>query len=55
MPASTADAQQPNAAGRRFSPEQVRSVAPALEKYPQERIYGDVWKRPGLMACDHPM
>lgn len=52
MTASTADAQQPNVAGRRFSPEQVRSVAPALEKYIQERLYGEVWKRPGLSRRD---
>ena len=30
MVASTAQAQQPNIAGRRVSPEQVRAVAPAL-------------------------
>jgi 4-carboxymuconolactone decarboxylase len=27
-------------------------VAPALEKYTQERVLGDVWKRPGLSARD---
>ncbi len=46
--ATTAHAQQPNTEGRRFSPDQVRSVAPALEHYTQDRLYGDVWKRPGL-------
>src|SRR5689334_19042945 len=46
--ASSAQAEQPNIAGRRLSPEDVRSVAPALEKYTQERLYGEVWKRPGL-------
>ena len=30
----------------------VRSVAPALEKYTQERLPGEVWKRPGLSARD---
>ena len=30
----------------------VRSVAPALEKYTQERLLGEVWKRPGLSARD---
>lgn len=30
----------------------VRAVAPALEKYTQERLLGDVWKRPGLSARD---
>jgi 4-carboxymuconolactone decarboxylase len=52
MVASAADAQQPNVAGRRFSPEQVRSVAPALEKQTQERLYGAVWNRPGLNHRD---
>jgi 4-carboxymuconolactone decarboxylase len=30
----------------------VRSVAPALEKYTQDRLLGEVWKRPGLSARD---
>ena len=30
----------------------VRSVAPALEKYTQERLLGEVWKRPGLSPRD---
>lgn len=49
-----ADAQQPNVAGRRLSPEDVRRVAPALEKYTQERLYGEVWK---LQTCcsDDPL
>src|SRR4051795_5393957 len=50
--ASSAQAEQPNIAGRRLSPEDVRSVAPALEKYTQERLYGEVWKRPGLSPRD---
>jgi 4-carboxymuconolactone decarboxylase len=53
--ASTADAQQPNVAGRRFSPEQVRSVAPALEEHTQERLYGAVWNRPGLNHRDRSL
>jgi 4-carboxymuconolactone decarboxylase len=53
--ASTADGQQPNVAGRRFSPEQVGSVAPALEKYTQERLYGKVWERPGLNRRDRSL
>src|SRR5918997_68602 len=32
--------------------EDVRSVAPALERYTQERLLGEVWKRPGLAARD---
>ena len=30
----------------------VRMVAPALEKYRQDRLFGDVWKRPGLSPRD---
>jgi 4-carboxymuconolactone decarboxylase len=30
----------------------VRLVAPALEKYTQERLLGEVWKRPGLSPRD---
>jgi 4-carboxymuconolactone decarboxylase len=41
---------QPNIQGRRLSPEDVRKVAPALETYTQERLYGDVWKRPAIAA-----
>ncbi|MCE9669554.1 carboxymuconolactone decarboxylase family protein [Myxococcus stipitatus] len=39
---------QPNVAGRRTSPAGVESVAPALERDTQERLYGEVWRRPGL-------
>ena len=31
-----------------FPPQDVRTVAPALEKYAQGRLLGEVWKRPGL-------
>src|SRR3954470_10480178 len=50
--ASSAQAEQPNITGRRLSPEDVRRVAPAFEKYTQERLYGEVWKRPGLSPRD---
>ena len=30
----------------------VQSVAPALEKYKQETLFGDLWKRPGLTVRD---
>jgi 4-carboxymuconolactone decarboxylase len=30
----------------------VRTVAPALEKYAEDRLLGDLWKRPGLAARD---
>src|SRR2546421_2915488 len=32
--------------------EDVRAVAPALEKYQQGSLLGDVWKRPGLDVRD---
>src|SRR6266700_388713 len=32
--------------------EDVRKVAPALEAYTQNRLLGDVWKRPGLTPRD---
>ena len=31
---------------------EIRAVAPALDKYAQERLLGEVWKRPGLNARD---
>ena len=30
----------------------IRKVAPALDKYTQDRLLGDVWKRPGLAPRD---
>jgi 4-carboxymuconolactone decarboxylase len=30
----------------------VRAVAPALEKYKQDTLFGDLWKRPGLNLRD---
>ena len=30
----------------------IKAVAPALDKYTQERLLGEVWKRPGLSARD---
>lgn len=52
---SAAEAQQPNIAGRRFSPDQVRAVAPALEQHTQERLYGEVWRRSGLSRRDRSL
>ena len=43
---------QPNVTSRKPSPDDVRAVAPALEKYTQERLYGEVWKRRGLNRRD---
>jgi 4-carboxymuconolactone decarboxylase len=34
------------------APDDLRSVAPALDKYRQDRLLGDVWKRPGLTPRD---
>src|SRR2546428_12105672 len=33
-------------------PDGIRTVAPALEKYTQARLLGEVWKRPGLAPRD---
>jgi len=52
MASSSVEAEQPNVVGRRLSPDDVRRVAPALEKYTQDRLYGEVWKRPGLSRRD---
>ncbi len=52
MAGASAEAQQPDVGLRRLSPEDVRSVAPALERYTQETLYGDVWNRPGLSRRD---
>jgi 4-carboxymuconolactone decarboxylase len=30
----------------------IQAVAPALDKYTQERLFSEVWKRPGLNARD---
>src|SRR5258708_35248787 len=30
----------------------VRAVAPALDKYRQDTLFGDLWKRPGLNPRD---
>lgn len=34
------------------SHEEIRMVAPALDKYTRDRLLGDVWKRPGLSTRD---
>ena len=35
-----------------MNPEDVRMVAPALERYTQDRLLGEVWKRPDLSPRD---
>jgi alkylhydroperoxidase/carboxymuconolactone decarboxylase family protein YurZ len=54
-PGGTVQVTQPNIDKRRLSPDDVRKVAPALEAYTQERLYGEVWKRPGLAARDRSL
>lgn len=44
-----------DAGGRPFSDEQLRSVAPALERHTQERLFGEVWKRPDLDRRDRSL
>lgn len=34
------------------STEELQMVAPALERYTRDRLFGDVWKRPGLSPRD---
>jgi 4-carboxymuconolactone decarboxylase len=52
---SSVQAQETNAMSRlnvTLSREDVRMIAPALDKYAQDRLLGDVWKRPGLESRD---
>ncbi len=55
MSASSTGAEPANVEYRSVSPEQIRSVAPALERYTQERLYGQVWNRPGLDRRDRSL
>jgi len=43
---------QPHLERRRLAPDDVRQVAPALERYTQERLYGEIWTRPDLAPRD---
>ena len=51
---TTAHAQTPSLleASRPVTVEQVRSVAPALDRYARDRLEGSVWQRPGLAMRD---
>jgi 4-carboxymuconolactone decarboxylase len=50
---SSAQAEETNMTSKsQLSREDVRAVAPALHKYTQDRLLGDVWKRPSLSARD---
>jgi 4-carboxymuconolactone decarboxylase len=44
-----------DAGGRPVPPEQVRSVAPALERYTRERLLGEIWNRPALDRRDRSL
>jgi 4-carboxymuconolactone decarboxylase len=46
---------QPKSGERPLSLDHVRAVAPALEAYTQDRLYGEVWKRPGLSLRDRSL
>jgi 4-carboxymuconolactone decarboxylase len=52
--AGTAIGQQTTIEGLKAMPttEDIRAVAPALEKYAKGVLLGDLWKRPGLSARD---
>ena len=52
--AGTASGQQTTIEGLKTMPttEDIRAVAPALEKYAKGVVHGDLWKRPGLSARD---
>jgi 4-carboxymuconolactone decarboxylase len=50
---SSAHAEQArNGPGSALTADDVRAVAPALEKYRQGALLGDLWKRPGLSPRD---
>src|SRR6266446_6984761 len=50
--ASTGHAQSSLGGSSMLPSEQLRTVAPALDRYTQERLLGEVWKRPGLSGRD---
>jgi 4-carboxymuconolactone decarboxylase len=52
LASAAAQAQQARAASTLVTPDDVRMVAPALERYSRERLLGEVWKRPGLSPRD---
>ena len=51
---SPGDAEQANVGGENsmLKSEDIRAVAPALEKYAHDFVLGDLWKRPGLSPRD---
>lgn len=49
---AAAAAQQASAEGSKSMQQDIRAVAPALEKYAQDTVLGDLWKRPALSPRD---
>src|SRR5205085_8542447 len=42
----------PASAAEHATRKEIQMVAPALDKFTQDRLLGEVWKRPGLSARD---
>ena len=49
---ATPRAQMSKQSMQKLKSEDVRAVSPALERYNQNRLLGEVWKRPGLSTRD---
>jgi 4-carboxymuconolactone decarboxylase len=52
LASASAQANPSSAAQTAVTSEDIRTVAPALERYGRERLLGEVWKRPGLSSRD---
>jgi 4-carboxymuconolactone decarboxylase len=52
MAKTTEPGVSPTALSAKAAGADLNKVAPALEKFAQDRLYGEVWKRPGLSARD---
>jgi 4-carboxymuconolactone decarboxylase len=52
LASASAQVDQTRATTTGLTSDDVRSVAPVLERYGRERLMGDVWKRPGLTLRD---
>jgi 4-carboxymuconolactone decarboxylase len=50
--AQTTTSKQSAGAARAQTTDDLKNVSPALAKFAQDRLYGDVWQRPGLSARD---
>jgi len=49
------EAQQPDLDARHMMSDRLHSVAPALGRYTQERLFGEVWNRPDLSTRDRSL